>query len=294
MQIIIIFLIITFFSNLYAKNVTLNAKVSYTNNSSKYIKKIYHRITVPETREYQKIKGIIVQGVDSYKLKLHKKDVSQKYIEFLIHMSPHSSKTINITFDIELSPYTYNLNNATKNIPNLQKYLTSSKRIESSSNKFQNIASEIIQKYPNISDQIIAAYKYPSKVLHYQVQNKTTALTALKTGKGDCTEYAMVFVALCRAMGIPSRVVNLFNFQNKNKTWSQPNHNEAEIYIQNYGWMPIYSNLGLGSLTNKYSPGKVSDTNILFSHGVWTWSNYLPNTKHIKNLIDQKTIWSIK
>lgn len=267
-------------------------KYSIQTIHSESIKKIYHRITIPATRDYQKINKIKVFGSNNYKIKPHKKDPTQKYVEFAIHLSPYSYKEVNVSFDIQLSTYAYSLNNISKDV--MQKYINASSKIESTSKEFQIIALDIIKKHPNVSNQVIAAYQYPSNILHYQIQNKTTALTALKTKKGDCTEYEMVFVAICRAMGIPSRVVNLFNIQNKSKTWSQPNHNEAEIYIPNQGWMPIYSNLGSASLTNKYSPGKISSTNIIYSHNVWTWSNYLPNTKHLKGLIQQKTIWSVK
>ena len=143
-----------------------------------------------------------------------------------------------------------------------------------------------------MAERVINAYKYPSKHIVYQVQPATTALTALKTKKGDCTEYAMMFVAICRAMGIPSRVISLFNFKKRTK-FSNPNHNEAEIYIPKLGWMPIYSNLGQGSENNEYSPGSISDTNIVYSYNVWTWSNYMPNTKHLKGQIKQKTTWKV-
>jgi len=289
---IVIFFAIHQISILHAENIVLNAKITYTNNSSEKIKNIYHRITIPSSRVYQKVKRIIVVGSDRYKIKPHKKDTSQKYVELKFQMSPHSSKTIAVSFEIEILAYKYDLSWATKNIK--QKYINPSQKIESTSNEFKAIAADIIKENPNTSDQVIAAYKVPSKILHYNKQHATTALTALKTKKGDCTEYAMVFVAICRAIGIPARVVNIFNIKNKYKTWTQPNHNEAEIYIPKYGWMPIYSNLGGGSTKNSFSPGKISNTNIIYSHDVWTWSNYLPNTKHLKGLVTQKTIWSVK
>ncbi|MGI8978934.1 MAG: transglutaminase-like domain-containing protein [Pirellulaceae bacterium] len=61
----------------------------------------------------------------------------------------------------------------------------------------------------------------------------TNVLAALKDRVGDCEERAAVFVALCRASGIPARLVWL------------PNHNWAEFYLANEQgeghWIPAHT-----------------------------------------------------
>ncbi len=69
-------------------------------------------------------------------------------------------------------------------------------------------------------------------LLYKRLNSRTSSLTSIKHGYGDCTEFSDLFVALCRAMNIPARTVSLFNFKNK-KIFSLPNHNEAEIYLKN-------------------------------------------------------------
>lgn len=281
------------FTFLHAKVVTLTAEVTYTNNSKENIPKIFHRVTIPSERHYQKVQSVSIWGTNQYKVKHHKSDSSQKFVELMFALPPLSSKKMTISFEIEITNMKYNIDEVLGYRHDLKKFTFPSKRIESSSSEFTNMALNIMGEKKITSELVIKAYQYPSKLLKYKVQKRTSALTALRTKQGDCTEYAMVFVALCRAMDIPSRVVNLFNFRHKN-TFSQPNHNEAEVFIKNLGWVPIYSNLGLGSLEGEYSPGNISNTNILYSHGVWTWSNYLPNTKHLKGLIEQKMFWKVK
>lgn len=281
------------FALLNAKVVTLTAEVTYTNNSNENIPKIFHRITIPSERSYQKVKSVDVWGTNHYKIKHHKNDLTQKYVELMFALPPFSSKKTTISFEVEIDSMQYDINEVLGFRDDLKKFTFPSKHIESSSSEFNLIASKLMGEKKTIGERVKKAYQYPSKILTYKVQKRTSALTALKTKQGDCTEYAMVFVAICRAMNIPSRVVNLFNFKHKN-TFSQPNHNEAEIFVKNHGWVPIYSNLGLGSLRGEYSPGNISNTNILYSHDVWTWSNYLPKTKHLKGLIKQKMLWKIK
>ena len=54
--------------------------------------------------------------------------------------------------------------------------------------------------------------------------------------KGDCTEYADLFVAVCRAKNIPARVITGISVQSDN---TKAKHNWAEVYLKEYGWVPF-------------------------------------------------------
>jgi transglutaminase superfamily protein len=66
-----------------------------------------------------------------------------------------------------------------------------------------------------------------------QVGAFTGVINGLKRRAGDCEEMAAIFVALCRAAGIPARLV-----------WV-PNHNWAEFYLTDYQgtghWIPAHT-----------------------------------------------------
>ena len=66
-----------------------------------------------------------------------------------------------------------------------------------------------------------------------QIGPYTGVITALEKRQGDCAEMSAVFVALCRAAGIPARLV-----------WV-PNHNWAEMYLTDKGgkghWIPVHT-----------------------------------------------------
>jgi transglutaminase-like putative cysteine protease len=58
------------------------------------------------------------------------------------------------------------------------------------------------------------------------------ALYALQAGKGDCTEYMYLFVALCRAAGIPARGVGGYICPTNMVLTPDGYHNWAEFYDQ--------------------------------------------------------------
>ncbi len=57
------------------------------------------------------------------------------------------------------------------------------------------------------------------------------ALRALQTGRGDCTEYASLVVALCRACGVPARMVGGYFTQRSLAPRPTDYHNWAEIWL---------------------------------------------------------------
>lgn len=71
------------------------------------------------------------------------------------------------------------------------------------------------------------------------------ALNALRTNRGVCTEFAGLFVAVCRAMGVPARIVNGYWIRNKEITTTTAinvqgdHHAWAEFYLPAAGWVPV-------------------------------------------------------
>lgn len=61
------------------------------------------------------------------------------------------------------------------------------------------------------------------------------AAAAIRSKKGDCAEYASLFVALCRAKKIPAKVVVGYVAVST----EYPGHAWAEVYTKDYGWVPF-------------------------------------------------------
>jgi len=76
-----------------------------------------------------------------------------------------------------------------------------------------------------------------------RVRSSLGAVCALQTGRGDCTESATLFAALCRANGIPARVCGGFLVRGSAVLDPSGFHNWAEFH-DGVGWRLADPNLG--------------------------------------------------
>ncbi len=140
----------------------------------------------------------------------------------------------------------------------LQNYLKPEPHIESDHPKIVEMAAKI----PNSNPLTFAkrAAKQVQKTVKYEIQpGEFGAAFAIEKRKGDCTEFAALFVALCRAAGIPARTNAGFALAQR---WER--HATAEFLVQGR-WIPIdltmqrSSEIVLGSLP----------LNIIVTRGNW-------------------------
>ncbi|MCX5800908.1 MAG: transglutaminase [Candidatus Eisenbacteria bacterium] len=89
------------------------------------------------------------------------------------------------------------------------------------------------------------------------------AETLVKRGTGSCSEYSFLYIALCRAAGLPARYEGSVVVRGDDASMDDVFHRWCEVYLPNYGWIPIDpsggdspvpSNQGraFGMLGNKY------------------------------------------
>lgn len=103
----------------------------------------------------------------------------------------------------------------------LRRYLGSSPSIETSDRRIKRLAEEVVQAKADAWGKAEAIYDWVQANIEYKFDAELKgALTALEAGHGDCEELTSLFVALCRANGIPARSV-----------WV-PGHCYAEFYLE--------------------------------------------------------------
>ncbi len=91
----------------------------------------------------------------------------------------------------------------------------------------------------DLHEKVRKIYSFVSNHMHYKVQDEERgALWALKNEVGDCSEHSYLFVALCRAVGIPCRIQAGFAFHSTSENL-EDGHMWAEYYLENYGWIPV-------------------------------------------------------
>jgi hypothetical protein len=86
-------------------------------------------------------------------------------------------------------------------------YLTPSPKIESRDPKIRELAKEIGVDKENAWEHVEAIYDWVREKVKYKNGPLKGALAALKDGTGDCEELTSLFIAICRAAGIPARTV---------------------------------------------------------------------------------------
>ncbi len=103
----------------------------------------------------------------------------------------------------------------------LRPYLGVSPSIETTHVEIKRLAGEIAQDAPTDWSKVRAIYDWVRANVRYEFDEELKgALTALRAGHGDCEELTSLFIALCRANGIPARSV-----------WI-PGHCYPEFYLE--------------------------------------------------------------
>jgi len=126
-----------------------------------------------------------------------------------------------------------------------QKHTTPEELIESDHTLIVSTAENVVEKEENPHEMALKIYEFVVDRLTYEAQpEERGALWALQNERGDCSEHSYLFVALCRAVGIPSRVVTGFAFSSYSELLSD-GHMWAEYYLENYGWVPTDLSWGL-------------------------------------------------
>jgi len=89
------------------------------------------------------------------------------------------------------------------------------------------------------------------------------APTVLERGNGSCSEYSFVFIAMCRAAGLPARYEGAIAQRGDLASEDEVFHRWCEIYLPGYGWVPVDPSGGdqekpeaqaryIGHLSNRY------------------------------------------
>jgi transglutaminase-like putative cysteine protease len=83
-------------------------------------------------------------------------------------------------------------------------------------------------------------FNYLIDNMYYEmVGGWNTAPAVLERGNGSCSEYTFVYIALCRAVGIPARYVGSVVVRGDEASFDDVFHRWVEIYLPNYGWIPV-------------------------------------------------------
>jgi hypothetical protein len=169
----------------------------------------------------------------------------------------HNTCSFGFTALVRNRSVEYNLPFSTQNlsIPSqFQIYTRPEYFIESHHHMIKDLARDIAQDHGELIPFIKTAMRTVTEILHYEPQrHERGAAFAIEQKCGDCTEYAALFAALCRARGIPARLIS--GFASLGKNWER--HGWSEVWIHNH-WIPIdptwFGKIGWLGVTNRHLP----------------------------------------
>lgn len=178
------------------------------------------------------------------------------YAEFVF---PRPPTKFNLKINVKAVLFRYDLFTTQKKYrqnpppqdPNMRigDFLKHEKYIEKDNPQIQQIAESIKGQTREILVEKL--YEYVTNNMEYVNYNQELgAVKAARKKRGACTEYSDLFVALCRAKGIPARVVKGY----VTEPVYSPQHAWAEVHLQKYGWVPF--DLTYGDVKEKSAKSK--------------------------------------
>jgi len=162
------------------------------------------------------------------------------------NLAVERGQSITVEVDYRLLSFTatYQLNSSLvgdydRNSQLYNEYIQPEEFIQSNDSEIILKAGEIANEQNTTLKKVSRIYQFVISHMHYEAQDyERGALWALENGTGDCSEYSYLFVALCRASGIPARIQTGFAFHHDIET-TEDGHMWAEYYLENYGWIPV-------------------------------------------------------
>ncbi len=129
-------------------------------------------------------------------------------------------------------------------------YLDPEKLIESDRDEFRAVYNQLFPAgidgnapiaavASTIYDWVLQHCTYTKNAAQGRASVFWGALDMLNNRRGECSEYAALFVAVCRAAGIPARTQAGFLVRGTNNA-----HVWTEFYVPDFGWVPADPSMG--------------------------------------------------
>lgn len=146
---------------------------------------------------------------------------------YVLSFSTHYTIDSSLITDCNRSSYLY------------MKYTQPEELIQSNNAEVVSKAQSLIGNESNVHEKVSKMYNFVITHMHYATQDEERgAVWTLENAVGDCSEYSYLFVALCRAAGIPARIQAGFAFHRVGEAL-EDGHMWAEYYLENYGWISV-------------------------------------------------------
>ncbi len=104
----------------------------------------------------------------------------------------------------------------------------------------QNAVREAVEQTENPYWIARSIYNYIHETMHYELAGGwNVAPTVLRRGSGSCSEYTFVYIAMCRAAGLPARYAGSVVVRGDDASLDYVFHRWVEVFLPRYGWIPV-------------------------------------------------------
>jgi len=247
--------------------VTVGIEYVITNNSPLGIEDVVCLIQVPQTyRPFQVINGRKSNYGEMDEVYSDDYNIIAKFN--LGDLPPGESANAYINCDAILCEYEYlqsgnglneSYNPGDKDLAlytGAEYYIDSdSRQIKSTVKTVVGEETEPILIAERLYDYVANRMVYDEEKLEEKVKSYRYASDIINSGKGVCTDYTILFIALCREAGIPAKFVQgvpVFSILEEGNGSLQYGHAWAEIKLPGYGWVPVDITTESGFMSYNY------------------------------------------
>lgn len=154
---------------------------------------------------------------------------------------PGTSATLTIRYNIKCHPPRYDMQAlGARSFPEYdrdsdlyRKYTEAEREIQTDDPGLQVIGARFVQQHAHPVARARAIFDFVMQSCSYMRDRPLSAVQMLQQRVGNCMAFSHLFVALCRAAGIPARVCGGAVVGEKD-----PWHQWAEFYLPEVGWVP--------------------------------------------------------
>lgn len=160
-------------------------------------------------------------------------------------LEPGQSNHSEISYTFVNTAIDYDLSSVTGSSIVDSQYLKAEPNIESTATPIITLAREITAGENTFMEKAKRLFEYVNSNLEYVnwSDDPHSALQTLRRGRGSCDDYSLLYIALCRAVGIPARYVSGYRFNPR-----EVHRREVELEPFAHAWVEI-NLLGKGWIT---------------------------------------------
>jgi tetratricopeptide (TPR) repeat protein len=197
-------------------------------------------LPVPATTRwaFQKLNRVTVIGARSHKMEeIEGNDV--------VVLTPEGNEPMRVLVNVTVKPFSFKARLSRRTRAGayselVKPYLGASEWMNPQSRILQKVVEPL--RKPDSLDTVAAIVAYLRKELRYipneNLQNAgdVTVETTLARGQASCHGWSAAFAGLCRAAGVPARMVVVLSAKERDRF---EYHDIVEVYIPNCGWVPV-------------------------------------------------------